>query len=140
MVRSASNVVGGIAIKLLLQRYTAQSTALGLIALIVFGMITSTFSLSTLNLTISLFIASFGLISVCVIIYAEVFQLYKTEDANFWIQWVGFMFGIGTMMSPIFVMIFKLNTMLVFAFAHIIIAIILLKYNLPELNQEKSHD
>lgn len=77
MVRSASNVFGGIVIKHLLKRYSAQTNALGLLALIIFGMFTSTFSLSTLNLTISLFITSFGLICTCVILYAVVFQIYK---------------------------------------------------------------
>ena len=135
IVRSASNVVGGIIIKHLLKRFSAQANALGLIAMIVFGMITSTFSLSTLNLSVSLFIASLGLISTCVIFYAVIFQLFKNEEAGFWIQWFGFIFGIGTMMSPIFVMIFKLKTMLVFGIAHILLAIVILKYNLPKLEE-----
>jgi hypothetical protein len=103
-------------------------------------MITSTFSLSTFNLTISLFIASLGLISTCVILYAVIFQIYKNEDAGFYIQLFGFTFGIGTMMSPIIVMIFKLNTMLVLGFAHFILAIVIMNYQLPKLDEEKSHE
>jgi hypothetical protein len=131
LVRSLANIIGGILIKYLLKIFKASVVLNGIFGVISLSLFASTFSLSTINLSISIFCTSFGLIAALVIVYGVTFKLFLKENPDYWIQLIGFAFGFGAMCGPFLVAIFKLNTFIVLGFAHILALIALSQHNVP---------
>jgi MFS family permease len=133
MVRSAANVFGSFLIKYLLKRTNTQQLTLIYLLVITICLFSSTFSLSTLSLSLTLFFGSAAFVGTVVIIYGATFHLFLNDEPDYWIQLIGFLFGVGAMFGPIFVAIFKLQTLRVLGLTELLIIWGLVKFPLPNL-------
>lgn len=91
-----------------------HSIYVGVLTTVGFCLFAASISLSTVNLTVNLFLASVALILSVVIYYDVTFKLFKGE-AGYYAQLGGFLFGVGTMCGPFLVALFKLATFKVIA-------------------------
>jgi hypothetical protein len=73
-----------------------------------------------------------------VITFGVTIKLFLEDRPDYWIQLIGFVFGIGAMCGPFFVYMFELQTFKALSLAHIAILIMLWLYPLPNLDQQGS--
>ena len=96
--------------KYLLKVYKTRDVMTLNLAVVSVSLFLCSLSLSTANLTITLFLTSSSLVSSVVIIYDVTFRLFLHEQPDYWVQLIGFIFGAGAMFGPILVAIFRLYT------------------------------
>lgn len=65
------------------------------------------------------------------LIYDITFKLFLKDEPDYWVQLLGFTFGVGAMCGPIIVAIFKLHTFKILALGEMIAIGAFLKYPLP---------
>jgi len=63
------------------------------------------------------------------------FKLFANHHPEYYLQMLGFVFGIGAMSGPFLVMIFSMNTLSIIGILHLLAIPIFVKYKLPILNE-----
>jgi fucose permease len=138
MVRSIANVLGGILVKYLLNQLKVTPLMYIYLSVVVACLFISTLSLSTLNISITLFASSICLVGTAVITFGVTIKLFVTDRPDYFIQLIGFFFGVGAMCGPLFVYLFELENFKVLGLAHLTIILCFIKYPLPDLNSQQS--
>jgi hypothetical protein len=106
MVRSLANVVGGLMSKYFIRTVKTSKLMVICIVLVALGIFAANLSLSTFNLTVTIFLASVSLIGTLVILYGVVIKLFLDSRPDYYIQLIGFFFGVGAMCGPLLVVFF----------------------------------
>jgi hypothetical protein len=106
MVRSLGNVVGGLMSKYFIRTIKTSKLMVICIVLVALGSFAANLSLSTFNLTVTIFLASVSLIGTLVILYGVVIKLFLDSRPDYYIQLIGFFFGVGAMCGPLLVVFF----------------------------------
>lgn len=140
MVRSVANVLGGILVKYLLNQLKVTPLMYIYLSVVVVCLFVSTLSFSTFSLSLTLFASSICLVGTAVITFGVTIKLFLTDRPDYWIQLIGFFFGVGAMCGPLFVYVFELETFKVLGLAHIAVIICFIKYPLPDLNSQESQE
>jgi fucose permease len=92
-------------------------------------------SLNTSNLVITIFITATARVGIVVISFAVVLRIFKGDRPEYWVQLIGFVFGVGAMCGPFIVTIFRLETFKALGFANIVTLAILISNPLPNLEE-----
>ncbi len=108
MVRSIANIVGGILIKYIIKKLKTNVLTYGTLGTVILCLFLASLSLTTFNLSINLFLTSVALVCIVIITYSVIFSLFQNDNPDYWIQLIGFIFGIGAMAGPVLIMIFEL--------------------------------
>lgn len=126
--------------KYMLKIYKTRNIMNFNLAVVSISMLLCTLSLSTVNLTITLFLTSSSLVSTVVIIYDVTFRLFLHDQPDYWVQLIGFIFGVGAMFGPILVAVFRLYTFAALAAIYLLTFLILLKFPIPDFTNEASSE
>jgi len=76
LLRSSANVIGGLFTKYLCKRFSPQYIIIISLLVTFVSLFLSTLSLNTINLAVSIFIASLGVINYSIIACTVVFKIY----------------------------------------------------------------
>lgn len=130
-VRSIANILGGFLIKTLLRKFTVKAVIALLSSTLSLSLLASTFSLSNVNLVITLFIASINMVMLSIVIISLNFAIFDVAHSGKKVQFLGFMFGVGAMASPFFIMVFQLNTYIILAVLSLLMTPMYFRLALP---------
>lgn len=134
LVRSTASLLGSLFVKKLGPLIEIRHFVLGICLTLGGSLILSTFSLSTVNLVITLFLASISTVMLNIVFVSFNFTVFEPEEATHHIQLLGFVFGAGAMISPFIVMHLELDTYLYLAIPALLLAPLYLSQDLPALN------
>jgi len=131
-------VTGGFIIKILIAKFTTQFLTIGINILIFVVLNMANISLSKYWLGLIIFIASMAFIGMTVIVYGLLFKLFQSNAADK-MQIMAFMFGVGAMIGPLFVILFKIRTFQILGISHLISIVIFWYYPLPDLDKSSNN-
>jgi MFS family permease len=115
LVRASANVIGSLLLKKIAPIVPVRRLLLLLCTGLAVALTVSTFSLSTLNLVLTFFVASICIVMLNIVIVSFNFAAFSPEEGTHHIQVLGFVFGAGAMAAPFVVMYLQLSTYLLLA-------------------------
>lgn len=137
LVRALAYVLGSVSVKFILSRIPTQKAMLFLCGIISVALFLCSLSISPLNLTIMLFLSGFAIISTNIIVFGQTIKLFEHEQPDFWLVLLGFGFGMGATLSPLFIKYFEIHTYKIFGLLAGIAVPLLLAYPLQDFEEEK---
>lgn len=76
MVKTSANIISGFIIKYLIKRVSTEKLAVGYLLLVTLSLCASTFTLTNINLGVTLFIATGSFVGVSVIAFSVTIKLF----------------------------------------------------------------
>ena len=131
-------ITGGFVIKILIAKFTTQYLAIGINILILVVLNLANISLIKYWLGLVIFIVSMAFIGMTVIVYGLLFKIFQSNAADKMLI-MAFMFGVGAMIGPLFVLLFKIRTFQILGISHIISIISFWYCPLPDLDKSSNN-